>query len=1091
MPNVLRRLFFSGGDAPTRLRHVLCVAVLLALTATFVPGAVPAQAQDAPAGVPSFAEPGISPDHSEIAFVSGGDIWSVPAGGGTARLLAATGGLARRPLFSPDGKRLAFVSTRPGANGIYLLTLADGATQRLTHDDVTPDVTGWSADGHFVYFTTQSHNISYFQDVYRVGVAGGTPQPVLHEDYVNAMDAAPSPDGRSIAYARNGFSQWWRRGHSHIDQTEITLDEPATNRFETLTNGEAKERWPMWSPDGQALYFASDRSGSDQLWERAAGHLRQLTQLAQGHVLYPTISRDGKTIAFEREQRIWTCDVASGATRELTIEPRGTPNLPATAHLTATSRFSALSLSPDDKKLAFVVRGHVFATGAEDGGDALAVNSEAGAAADLPVWSHDSRTLAYVVDRGGEQAIALYAFPDGPERMITPAGHHDDYPHWSPDGTSLAFVRDGTELRVYDVATRSEKLLTRGVMDRRPFGDLGDIAYSPAGDWIAYVDQDNAGFSNVRVVPSGGGESHALSFLPNGSCGPLAWAPDGTRLYYVSGQRTEDADVVQIDLIPRAPRFHEDAFRRLFQPEHPELPSHAVPAPVASPAPAPSASSKAKAAKTTRIEFEGIRDRSSPLQTGLDVGRVALTPDGKTLVLIANAAGQTNLYSFPVDETSDEPQVAKQLTNTPSNKSDLSLSSDGHSAYVLAGGRITNVDLGGKGARPLAVAAELDVDFSSDKRLVYAQAWSVLDRWYADPGFHGADWKALRARYLPFALGARSPSEFYRVVSLLIGELNSSHSGIFAPPSAAGPYLGRLGADWDGAAYERDGHLRVRRIVPFGPLAIAGRVAAGDEILSIGGVPLARGTDLDALLAYTIGKRTELRIAPHGDVAAAYGIAVLPVDRSTESQLRYLAWVAGRRAYVERVSGGRVGYVHLADMEVESLKKFYLDLDVQNRARRAVIVDLRNNTGGFVDPYALDVLTRHEYLTFRSRFGYDASARTALGQRVLDRPTALVVNEHSLSDAENFTEGFRVLHAGPIVGEPTACWIIFTSETNLADGSTIRLPSTRVLAHDGVDMELHPRPVDVRVENPPGAAERGEDPQLESAVRELERHTGR
>jgi tricorn protease len=178
-------------------------------------------------------------------------------------------------------------------------------------------------------------------------------------------------------------------------------------------------------------------------------------------------------------------------------------------------------------------------------------------------------------------------------------------------------------------------------------------------------------------------------------------------------------------------------------------------------------------------------------------------------------------------------------------------------------------------------------------------------------------------------------------------------------------------------------------------------------------------------------------------------------------------------------------------MEVESLKKFYLDLDVQNRARRAVIVDLRNNTGGFVDPYALDVLTRHEYLTFRSRFGYDASARTALGQRVLDRPTALVVNEHSLSDAENFTEGFRVLHAGPIVGEPTAGWIIFTSETNLADGSTIRLPSTRVLAHDGVDMELHPRPVDVRVENPPGAAERGEDPQLESAVRELERHTGR
>jgi C-terminal processing protease CtpA/Prc len=197
--------------------------------------------------------------------------------------------------------------------------------------------------------------------------------------------------------------------------------------------------------------------------------------------------------------------------------------------------------------------------------------------------------------------------------------------------------------------------------------------------------------------------------------------------------------------------------------------------------------------------------------------------------------------------------------------------------------------------------------------------------------------------------------------------------------------------------------------------------------------------------------------------------------------------VAGRRAYVERISGGRIGYVHLADMGQESLKKFYLDLDVQNRNRDAVIVDIRNNEGGFVDPYAIDVLTRREYAHFRSRFGTDPPERTSLGQRTLDKPSALVVNEHSLSDAENFTEAYRVLRPGEVVGEPTAGWIIFTSGMTLADGSTLRLPSTSVFAHDGVNMELHPRPVDVRVDNPPGVAERGEDPQLAAAVRELEK----
>ncbi len=1071
------------------LRRVGSIASLVAFVLAGLPFAAVAQDAAPPAPAPSFAEPSVSPDHAEIAFVEGGDVWSVPSSGGTARLLADVGGTASRPLFSPDGKRLAYVSTRAGAIGVYVITLDGGEVRRLTHDDAALTLEAWSPDSRAVYFSSNARNISSAASVYRVSVEGGTPMPVLDERYVDERDAAPSPDGARIAFSRNGFAQWWRRGHSHMDQSAIVVEDLAAHRYEAVTNGEAKDRWPMWSPDGRTLYFVSDRDGGDQLYARTDGRVRKLTALAaRARVLWPTISRDGRIVAFEHDFAIWTYDTQSGETKRLAIAPRGLPSRTEPQHVTQTSRFAELGLAPDGKKLAFIARGRLFAAGAKEGGEAQPVASAPGTAYASPVWAPNSRRLAYVVDRGTEQAVATYDFGDGAsgERIVTPPGHHDDYPHWSPDGATLAFVRDGRELHALDLATRADRVIARGVLDRRPFGDRDDIAFSPAGDWIAYVDTDRGGFANARVVRPSGAENHAVTTLSNANGGPLAWSPDGTRLFVVTSQRTENGAVAQVDLVPRAPKFREDAFRELFT----ELPSKAIPtpAPSASPKPLESASpAPAAARRETRIVFDGIRERVTFLPTGLDVSRVRVTPDGKQLVLVATAAGQENLYAFSIDDTAKADAVAHQLTSTPSRKSALAISPDSQTVYYLDAGRAYTVPVDGeKPPHALSLAAALDVDFERDEPLVFRQAWSLLDRWYADPKFHGADWEAVRRTYEPHALAARTPDEFRRVVSLMLGELNSSHLGIAGEPAPGVPAysVGRIGARWNAADYARTGRLRVAEIVPLGPLALAGRVAVGDELLAVDGTPLDRRTDLDALLANRIGKRTELRFANAT-------VAVLPIDRASEKNLLYRAWVASRRAYVERISGGRLGYVHLYDMGPDSLARFYQDLDAQNRQRAGVVIDIRNNNGGFVDPYALDVIDRREYLRFSSRFGFDPPERTSLGQRALDRPTVLVTNEHTLSDGENMAEGYRRLRAGKIVGVPTAGWIIFTSETTLADGSTLRLPSTRVLTQDGVDMELHPRPVDVRVENPPGAADRGDDPQLDAAVRVLLGRVGR
>ena len=261
------------------MNKTLVASALSALLVTAVATlAVHGQAAppDAVAGLPSFAEPGIAPDGSTIAFVSGGDIWEVPARGGDARLLVSHAATESRPLFSPDGNRLAFTSTRTGTGDVYVMSLTSGDLTRLTFDDANELVTGWSPDGKFVYLSSNSHEVSGMLDVYRVSVEGGTPMPAAADRYTTEYFAAPSPAGDTLAITAraNAGSQWWRKGHSHLDESEIWLvqESPAASGsspapvYTQVTKGGAKDAWPMWGAGGKGLYFMSDRSGAQNLW---------------------------------------------------------------------------------------------------------------------------------------------------------------------------------------------------------------------------------------------------------------------------------------------------------------------------------------------------------------------------------------------------------------------------------------------------------------------------------------------------------------------------------------------------------------------------------------------------------------------------------------------------------------------------------------------------------------------------------------------------------------------------------------------------------------------------------------------------------
>jgi C-terminal processing protease CtpA/Prc len=281
----------------------------------------------------------------------------------------------------------------------------------------------------------------------------------------------------------------------------------------------------------------------------------------------------------------------------------------------------------------------------------------------------------------------------------------------------------------------------------------------------------------------------------------------------------------------------------------------------------------------------------------------------------------------------------------------------------------------------------------------------------------------------------------------------------------------------------------VTEVIPLGPGAVSG-IKSGEYLLAVDGTTLNARVNIDELLGFKIGKRVALSVSASSDGANKREVAVRPVNTATEKRLLYRKWVEENREYVSKISGGRLGYVHMFDMGQGSLSQLFVDLDTENHSREGVVVDVRNNNGGFVNAYAVDVFARRGYMTMTRR-GYPAApARTVLGQRALEAPTILVTNQHSLSDAEDFTEGYRALKLGKVVGEPTGGWIIYTSGATLIDGTTIRLPGIKITSSDGKLMEMAPRPVDVPVARPIGESYTGHDAQLDTAVRELLKQIG-
>jgi len=1056
------------------MRRRTATFLLLALVALT---AASAHAQ----GIPSLYEPGISPDGREIAFVSGGDIWTVPAAGGAARLLVAHSAHESRPLYSPDGRTIAFNSNRNGGQDVYLIDLSSGVVRRLTHDSGSEELTGWSADSRWVYFTSSGEDVNGMSDVFRVRATGGTPMAVAADRYETEFFAAPSRTQPGLVAistrGRMAQSQWWRNGHSHIDEAEIWTVREATSsngapQYSMISAG-GKNLWPMWGADG-SIVFMSDRSGAENLWRapQGGGNATQLTSFDDGRVLWPSISADGRIVAFERDFGIWTIDVANPTPRRLDIRLVGTVEGPTPEVQRETQGWGSIAVSPDGRKWAFTSGGDVWATTIDGGVPATRVTRTPAAEGEI-VWSADSRQIVYTSWRSGTPKLYAYDFTTNAERQLTRGSGNDGAPIFSPDGRHLAYARSENEqgeLRVIAWPSGDDRRLATGI--------AAAPTWSPDSRWLAYGGETDE-FLNVMVVPVSGGTPRQVSFIANASLGAIDWSAKGDYIVYRTGQRTEPNRLVKVDMVPLPPTFDEARFRELFN-----QPRDSADTTRARPAPRDTAGGAVVPPTQIEIEFDGIRRRGAFVNTDFSVGQVLLSPDGRTAVVTGDGA----IHRITFGANGDVDITRMEATGTP-----LAFSSNGRQLYVSQGGQLRIVPATGSGAtRTVATSVQWTEDFDATKVAAFEHGWGEMRDGFYDADYHGADWNAVRERFRPQIEGARTRAEFSRLMNLMLGELNASHlghSGRTGPPQGGeGAATGELGLRFDRIAYEDDGRFVVSEVIELGPSHIA-EIEVGDLITAVDGVVLSASSSLDELMRDKSGRQVVLTVR-RGN-AAPRSVEVLATSGGAERQLVYRNWVESRRAYVDSISGGRLGYVHIARMSEGALDQLIFDLDQQNHAKDGVVVDVRNNNGGFVNVYALDILARQNYFTMqgRGRSGR-APSRVLLGQRALLAPTVLVTNHNTLSDGEDFTEGYRELKLGQVVGEPTAGWIIFTGSRTLVDGTSVRMPSTFIRDNRGQNMELNPRPVDVSVERPAGEWYQGRDSQLDRAVEVLLRQIG-
>ena len=1005
----------------------------------------------------------------QVAFVQAGDLHVAAASGGLARRLTSHPGLELYPKFSPDCRRIAFSAEYDGTRQVFLMPVDGGEPLQLTwYNDAGPlpprggtdyRVLDWTPDAqHVLVLANRTPHGNRNARPYLVPVKGGMERPLPMPESGGGM---LSPDGRQYVYTPidRDFRSWKRyRGGRAPDVWIYDLERNAARR---LTDHRASDAQPMWLHD--TVYFASDRGGVVNLYKLAAGggEPEQVTHFDTMDVLWPSAGRDA--IVFERDGWLWRFDPANRQAKRIPIQVPDAFRHAAAVSKPVARHVESFALDGHGERAVFGARGEILglqiASGFIENLTATPAVREHGAA-----LSPDGRDVAYLSDASGEYELYVRSLVEGTTRQLTRNGKVWRFtPTWSPDGKWLAYADHSRRLSIVEVATGRVR-----EVDRDDFADLTDHVWSPDGRWLAYTRRNPARLDQVWLYSVEDGSRYAATDPVYSASGP-AFDPAGRWLYVLSKRD------IRLTMSAYEENFVPAAATRVY----------AIGLTVDAPAWVEAkAVSSGRVDRRLRLDPAGMADRVQALPVEPGDYR-ALRATGEALHFLSGSEddAEADALTLCMIEIG-----AMQHVIITERVGGYAVSGDGRRALVRRGDAFALVP-----ARPQQDVSTATLDLSelqvllqprSEWRQSFDDAWRIVRDWFYDPDMHGgmARWRALRASYAPWAEQVAHRSDLDYVLHQLVGELNASHLYVESGDQPTVPRRdgGLLGAE---IAADPSGFFRIAHIFPGEPWhegtrsPLAGAANNGDYILAIDGADTRKVSNIYQLLQGKGGKQVRLRLNAKPSQVGARDVTLQTI--TSEHGLRKLAWVRERRAMVDRLSNGRIGYIHVPNTGASGYGALLLGMQAYGE-KDALIIDNRYNGGGLVPDRMIELLARRPMKHWRRR----DQPLQATPQLAHVGPKAMLINGHSASGGDTFAHYFRQLGLGPLVG--TRTWggtIAVDGNPKLADGGEVQVASARSLGLDGQWVIENEGVVpDVEAIDRPDLQASGRDPSIEAAV---------
>ncbi|HSS47666.1 MAG TPA: S41 family peptidase [Thermoanaerobaculia bacterium] len=1039
----------------------------------------------------------------KVVFTYAGDLWTASSSGGTATRLTAHPGLELFAKFSPDGKWIAFTGQYDGDEQVYVIPATGGIPKQLTfypargpfpprwgYDN---QVYGWTPDGKSVFFRSLRDGWAHSQSrIYTVPVDGGLGEP-LPMPWSGGADL--SPDGKQVVYTPFARDfRTWKRYQGGWAQDLWTFD-LATHAAKKITDTPRTERDPMWI--GNKIYFDSDRTGTLNLYsyDLASGATTQLTKSTQWDVRWPSADEEGQ-IVYEMNGELNVFDTRTGQARHLAIDVPGDGLDTRPSQLAAADQIEDAALSPKGERALFTARGDIFNTPIEKGVTRNLTRSS-GAHDKGARWSPDGRKVAYISDGSGEEEVYVVdALGVGKPEQLTTGGKAQRFaPEWAPDGKRLAFSdKDG---RLW-VVTLAGKKLVEVAHDVR--NQIRDYAWSPCGGHLAFSMTNANTFRSVWIWSVEDGKLRQITDEQFHASNP-AWDPKGEYLYYLSAR----SFLPQFDTFDL--NFAEDRNFGIFalalrkdvaNPFSPEEDTVTLAEEkkggeeTQSEKKDKKEKTKAKEPGFTRIDFDGLASRVARVPLPFDDYGSLSAAEGRLLFV----KQPPNTFGEPPFKPSLQIFTVKdRKTVTLAESVDgYALSPDGNKVLAVQDGKFNVYDAtaAGKDSKKTIDTGGMVVDRvpAEEWAEVFREAWRRYRDYFYVPTMNGYDWEALRRQYEPLLAYAGHRSDVNYIIGEMIAELNNSHAYV-----AGGDYKApaRPRVALPGARFELDrqaGRYRIARIFSGqneedlyrSPLTEIGvNVHAGDYVLAIDGEDLAAKDNPYRLLRHKADRPVRMTVNAKPTLDGAREVTFRPID--TEEHLIYLDWVNGNREKVAKMSGGRIGYIHMPDMGEDGMREFVKWYFGQIR-KEGLIVDVRDNGGGFISPTLLERLARHP---LGVDYGRNNADPQPYPQVVFYGHMACLLNEGSGSDGDIFPYMFRQLGLGPLIGTRTWGGVVgISGHGPMIDGGQIFVPEAGSVSLEGKwIIEGHGVDPDIVVENDIKSVLGGHDPQLERGVAEV------